>query len=531
MMNSDNGFKETLDREMGDMRLDPQMVGRAVAAGRARQRRVRMATTGGFFTVAAASALLVLHFFNQVPGFPPPYSAQPAGMAAGQAETDAPEALQPSPDTTQIPTADPTPFPAETVENGQHIQKTFADDAGNELRIDAVIPGYDNLSFPSAAISPKKFSQEQAEAIITALVGDSLFYDPYVMTIGQVNDRIAFYTQRMNEADEKLKDGYLKIIHNLEAELKDAVPDDAIPPASRVFKKVTAKGVAPKESITGKFKRDDQTFSLFIDTDDSGEQSAVSLMAVGGKIYSIIARAADATPEQDPGIPYEQAEAQAVKLAEDMGTGLTLADSFLGRDDDPEAEESAKYAYAFEFTRAVNGVQTQYDKSYLSAPGTEEENSQPGAKEPWPYELLTITINGQGVHDLEWHGPSKVDAVLGENVSMLPFEDVLAQVEKKFFEKNRSVTMFRNGTMNGEKVKVVVNVGRITLGLARVQSGSKYTLTPVWDFYGSVEYLSLDGRTLAGSKSDEGADFQQKLVSQLTVNATDGSVIDRMLGY
>ena len=489
-MNSDMSFKEALNREIGDMRLNPQMVGKAIAVGRVRQRRRKLAATGGFFTAVAASVLLLANLFNRTPNIPPLSPSQTETTQAGETATAA-----------AMPSPTPAPAPTETGESGERIQKTFVDQTGlNELHIDAVIPSYAGQSFPTAAISPKKFSQEQAEAIIQALVGDSLFYDPSKMTISHVNESIAFYTQRMNEADEEMKEGYQKIIRNLEAELKHAVPENEIPPASRIFKKV--KEPVFNETIIGKFNKGGITCTMAICNDSSGEQSNVWMHAVGGTVYSIIARAADATPGQDPGISYEEAEAQAIKLAQDMGSGLTLADSFLGRDDDPESEESTKYAYIFEFTRAVNGVPVLYDATYLSPPGTEEENNKPGAKMPWPYELLTITICGQCVHDMDWYGPGKADAILNENVPMIPFEEVMARCEEEVFKKNWEIDTFRR--VHGNDGKVIVNIDRITLGLARVQSGSEYTLLPVWDFYGSVEYLGSKGTTrppISGNRS------------------------------
>jgi hypothetical protein len=497
------------------MRLNPQMVEKAIAQGRARQTRRKFAARGGLLTAVAASAVLIANFLGQTPKIPALGPTQAESTQTGGTATAA--------------TSAPTLAATATPESGDRMRKDIVDQEGNKLHIDAAIPDYSNQRFPAAAISPKKFSQEQAEAIIQVLVGDSYFYDATTMTVSQINDQIAFYTQKLKEATEqKTKDLVQGFINQYKAMLKDAPTDDAIPPASRVFKKVKVKGAADKEEIVGEFKKGDQTFTLFIDNyDNDGELSEVDMNAVGGMSCSIIARAADATPDQDPGIPYEQAKAQAIKLAQDMGSGLTLADSFLGREDseDRDGPTTTRYFYNFEFTRAVNGVVTQYDETCLSAPGTEEENNKPNAKQPWPYELLTVTIDSQGVFSVQWKSPSKVDSVLNDNVPILPIEQVTEQNAEKIL-KNSLMT----GTLNGVKGKVVLNVNKITLSLARLQSGDKYTLIPVWDFYGTVEYLKQDGTPFFDGQKQGAVDLQQSLTSLLTVNATDGSIINRSLG-
>ena len=67
--------------------------------------------------------------------------------------------------------------------------------------------------------------------------------------------------------------------------------------------------------------------------------------------------------------------------------------------------------------------------------------------------------------------------------------------------------------MAGENVEI----GKITLGLMRIQNKDdedNYTLIPVWDVF---EKNTLNG--------------QIDTMSMMTINAMDGSVIDRTVGY
>jgi hypothetical protein len=60
-----NDFKQALDLEIGEMKLDPRTVGRAISVGRARQSRRKFAVTAGFFAAVAASAMLFVHLYDQ----------------------------------------------------------------------------------------------------------------------------------------------------------------------------------------------------------------------------------------------------------------------------------------------------------------------------------------------------------------------------------------------------------------------------------------------------------------------------------
>lgn len=71
----------------------------------------------------------------------------------------------------------------------------------------------------------------------------------------------------------------------------------------------------------------------------------------------------------------------------------------------------------------------------------------------------------------------------------------------------------------------------------RVQTGQDYLLIPVWDFYGYKQLLTEDGTdyALAAKVINEEELKQQRLrearQSFLTINAIDGSIIDRERGY
>lgn len=75
----------------------------------------------------------------------------------------------------------------------------------------------------------------------------------------------------------------------------------------------------------------------------------------------------------------------------------------------------------------------------------------------------------------------------------------------------------------------VYNIDRIVLGYARIYEPSTDAhtgiLIPVWDFFGSMTSESeYNGETESNTSKDPNESF-------LTINAVDGSIIDRNLGY
>ena len=128
-------------------------------------------------------------------------------------------------------------------------------------------------------------------------------------------------------------------------------------------------------------------------------------------------------------------------------------------------------------------------------------------------ESLCIIIDDEGVQDLYWYQPYDIVGTLQENCSMLPFDSVM-QVARSILPLTLA-SYERDG--DGARARIT----DIRLGYLRVMQPDQpdtLTLIPVWDFYGTV--------TFNGS-------FVQNWAchSWLTINAIDGTVIDRDYGY
>ena len=128
-------------------------------------------------------------------------------------------------------------------------------------------------------------------------------------------------------------------------------------------------------------------------------------------------------------------------------------------------------------------------------------------------ESLCIIIDDEGVQDLYWYQPYDIVGTLREDCSLLPFDSVM-QVAGSILPLTLA-SYERDG--DGARARVT----DIRLGYLRVMRPDQpdmLTLIPVWDFYGTV--------TFNGSFIQNWACH-----SWLTINAIDGTVIDRQYGY
>lgn len=110
---------------------------------------------------------------------------------------------------------------------------------------------------------------------------------------------------------------------------------------------------------------------------------------------------------------------------------------------------------------------------------------------------------------------------------------------ERFSEQIRYGTNFRS-TASEEFLRPdwqTLTIDRIALGYACVLDGEgadSYRLTPVWDFYGSmVEEYDEPLSEGSGWATNENGEVEETALGRsfLTINAIDGSVIDRIAGY
>lgn len=163
--------------------------------------------------------------------------------------------------------------------------------------------------------------------------------------------------------------------------------------------------------------------------------------------------------------------------------------------------------YGLRYTRNINGIPVNVDGYY----GVGDDSDYTiGNESVW------ITVNDDGVCWLDYRNPLKTGAVVEENVTLLPFEDIIDVFEKV------SILSIQHLEIYEDLVKNVMDVREIRFGYMAVKQSESvggYYYIPVWDFYGV--YYPNYGQT----------DLEFDNTPVFTINAIDGTVIDRDLGY
>lgn len=219
------------------------------------------------------------------------------------------------------------------------------------------------------------------------------------------------------------------------------------------------------------------------------------------------------------GISYEEAKKQAEEKAECLGMDLELYDwdyAVYYHGTGNVTEQNSKDAgYRFYFTRKISGTPITYTSDrggdYVSMESTEE---------PWGYEICNILVGDDGILEVELNNPYIIGEVQTKNVKMMDFDSIIKIYEQMMEVSNADITAYEK--------KRTYHIKKITLGYSRIydplKDNTSGVLVPVWDFFGGFDSEDKEGNVDKNSG-------EYSMWSFMTINAIDGTVIDRSLGY
>lgn len=227
--------------------------------------------------------------------------------------------------------------------------------------------------------------------------------------------------------------------------------------------------------------------------------------------------------------------AEAQKLADETAARLNLPgmqvsaseaviELELGYSGVPREENMTNVGYAFHYTRNLDGVPI----TYTTIPGGAKTGTDSGAVR-WGYEALDIYVTKDGIDEICLVDQYDIGETQECASELLSFSEVMAVFEKMMILQNADIFSDKSmdeGDFGTPPQTVHYHVDQITLGYMRIydaQSGKRTgKLVPVWDFFGACEY-SYSG--------EETRQFRDVNKSFLTINAMDGTVVDRWQGH
>ena len=194
---------------------------------------------------------------------------------------------------------------------------------------------------------------------------------------------------------------------------------------------------------------------------------------------------------------------------------------------DPIPLEEWPQCYQIQFTRSVAGVPATYREEHYDRIGADGRERYAPA---YPQESIEMDIRDSGVTYMYWSTPSELGRTLNENVTLMPFE----QVVERFCDQ----ILYNATPAVGEDdavIKKTLYIDRIELGMVRaLQRGSvdQWIMVPAWTFFGKTA-LQYAGPQPGGYPLDENNEYISETpgYSYLILNAVDGSVYDPGVGY
>ncbi|MCQ2416831.1 MAG: DUF6034 family protein [Oscillospiraceae bacterium] len=135
------------------------------------------------------------------------------------------------------------------------------------------------------------------------------------------------------------------------------------------------------------------------------------------------------------------------------------------------------------------------------------------AQRKWEGEYIEIRVDDTGIVGFHYVSPLEINETIVENASMKPFSEI-----KETFERMLPVTI----AADGEEITVAAEITDIILDYSRISEQDRFDtglLVPVWSFIGTRNQINNEGYTILTENT-----------TLMSINAIDGTIIDRGLG-
>ena len=361
-------------------------------------------------------------------------------------------------------------------------------------------------------------SYEQEMAVVQAEGGDISFYTDMLSQLYQAQ---ATAPDSVEEANAMLASGQLQPVTVLTGGGFMSTPDEAV--------SVTNDRIEPFDLTSENY--DDKYYHLILGM-GTPQSATLTLNARYDSDMPQIMEYTDTSSTIVPlytsdmsvmdGFPIslEDAISFAEPIAQEIDSNLKFYDVSAVIDGSSATEGIAKIPVGYQliFTRDYNGIQATYAVSGFKSDSDERSSSV--YSEDYPQESLVIIVTENGIFSVNYTAPQIVSAVEVENSQLLSFEEI-----KSVFDKNIVLTK-ATGDLD-----LYIRIDHVRLGMMRIaQPNSRdFLVVPVWDFIGGSV---TESEFTEHSDADHWNMIQDDPnVSYLTVNAINGAVISRSLGY
>lgn len=431
---------------------------------------------------------------------------------------------------------------------------------------DAEVDVSDQAGWPVYSVEPAVITQEQADAVRLALLGDKVLYKPGKYRSHEEIERSIDYYQgelecSVKDGHDDLVDIYQGFLKDLYVELENTPKDIVLEEADTNFAFIESREMP--ELYGGKEVIIDEDCMRYEWTDearknaiekgcehiygecwlDSGRK--IQFSASNGNYswgISLSVAEGDMLGKTDTTYSLDEAVNKADLMIEQMGLDFTLVAAVSYpkryRNDQDEMVEDGILLHSLTYKRTIEGIPQDNIVSCINQSISEEEYRSAVMQQ----ETITFAMDDYGINHFSWNKPMCLHEKEIANVELMPFDQVLDRIEQQL----KMQTLWDPNDHEKEYIDLRrLEISKVKMSYMMVPKKNElesYYLIPVWNVCGDMYYHytdSYDNRDETGGWILDGnhernawratcdgiGDF-----SILTINAIDGSVIPRHRG-
>jgi predicted small secreted protein len=398
---------------------------------------------------------------------------------------------------------------------------------------DIVIPPVDAVSI--TRVKERAFTQEEADRLLEYFIGDKAFNNRYAAGFDADVQQLLELKEALARETDPAKRAELQA--SIEKFAPAGITDDGGPeevkPAAKLFTPEADGG----GSIAGYSSDSDAHYYLLIQNNPKDHRystffsKASKGYALGSGMYryewdkQFVAKLGidSAVLETELLLSKDAAQQKATDALAAFGLDgmvLSACDEVWGGVflQGGTADSQGHHAYKLEYVREIGGVPiTRADNDIFEGQISDSESTDKDkVSVGFSVEQVQFIIDDTGIIQFIWQSPYETVETVTQSSMVKSFDEI-----EGIFSKMILIT---NAYQGDDEVRLSIAVTKAQFGLMRVavkNDNDSFLLIPVWDFFGTTTVEASGGT---------GGD-QNIYLSRLTINAIDGSVIDRSLGY
>jgi hypothetical protein len=395
------------------------------------------------------------------------------------------------------------------------------------VTIDADITVPDVTAYPVIRVRDTTFTQEEADQIVAALSEGKELYSPQ-QTRAELEQQLIELKAQLAQYKEKERESLTYMTESMITEIEEqikALPENEVtePPSTKF--EVTEVG-AEAVDVRTDLGKPQHAFIVIVNRTARWPYASSLEFGNGAHYWPYNMEKHEVLPENSAPVGIKTTREQAAELAQAMMDQLGVQDmqlavvrpAYLSNFNNTYQTEDVQ-CWQLTYERRIQDIPVSIykDDTVFIAPGTTDTSGSYNTS--FRYETITAQVDDTGIVLFLWSGPIELLDTINENAVLLPFSDIQKRIKEQLPKTYTNLKY---------SVATQVHVTSVELGLARVRikdAADDFMLIPVWDVYG---YSDETSPYISGLAKTNPQNFIQTL---LTINAMDGSVIDRMLGY